>query len=179
MSEVKRYHPAMVVLHWFLALAILGMFALGSFVLDDMENTDPKVVGLMQLHIIGGIAILVLTMVRLGIRVKRPRPAPIVTGKPLNDKLATGVHHLLYTLTVLVIAAGLVLAFTADLFPILFSHSGTLPKDFEKFTSHDVHGFLANFLIVVVGLHVAAALQHQFILKDNILARMSLARGKG
>jgi cytochrome b561 len=178
MTEVKRYHPALVFLHWFLALAIVGMFVLGSFVLDDMKSTDPQKAGLLMLHVIGGISILVLTIVRLVIRVTKPRPAAIVTGKPLADKLATGVHHLLYTLTVLVIMAGLVLAFSADLFPILFGHSGTLPKDFEDYVSHDVHGYLANGLIAVAGLHIAAALQHQFILKDNILARMSLARGK-
>ncbi len=101
-----------------------------------------------------------------------------MTGKPLVDKLATGVHHLLYTLTVLVIVAGLVLAFSADLFGMLFLHTGTLPKDFEDFSSHDIHGYLANGLIAVVGLYLAGALYHQFILKDKILARMSLARGK-
>ncbi|MGC2458763.1 MAG: cytochrome b/b6 domain-containing protein [Gallionellaceae bacterium] len=178
MSEVKRYHPALVVLHWLLAVAILGMFALGFFVLDEMKSTDPQKSGLSILHIIGGIVILVLTIAQLVIRVKMPRPDPIVTGKPLVDKLATGVHHLLYTLTVLVIVAGLVLAFSADLFAILFLHTGTLPKDFEDFSSHEVHGYLANGLIAVVGLHLAGALYHQFILKDNILARMSLARGE-
>ena len=178
MSEVKRYHPALVFLHWILAVAIVAMFAFGFFVLDNMENTDPKIKGLLSLHVISGVVILVLTVVRLFIRVSKPRPAPIVTGKPLADKLATGVHHLLYTLTVLVIAAGLVLAFSADLYSILFFHTGTLPKDFEDFTSHDIHGFLADGLIAVIALHIAGALQHQFILKDNILARMSLMRGK-
>ncbi|MGO8754370.1 MAG: cytochrome b [Gallionellaceae bacterium] len=178
MSEVKRYHPALVFLHWLVAAAILAMFALGFFVLDEMKSTDPQKAGLSILHIIGGIVILVLTIAQLVIRVKMPRPDPIVTGKPLLDKLATGVHHLLYTLTALAVVAGLVLAFSADLFAILFLHTGTLPKDFEDFSSHEVHGYLANGLIAVVGLHAAGALYHQFILKDNIFARMSLARSK-
>jgi cytochrome b561 len=176
MSEVKRYHPALVLLHWILALAILGMYAFGSIVLDDMKNTDPGITGLLQLHVIGGIVILVLIIARLYIRMNKPRPAPVVTGKPLVDKLAAGVHHLLYTLTVLVIVAGLALAYAADLFSILFAHVGTLPKDFEDYTSHEIHDFLANALLAVIALHVAAALQHQFILKDNIMARMSLKK---
>jgi cytochrome b561 len=143
-------------------------------VLDEMKSTDPQKAGLTILHIVTGIAILALTVVRLIVRASAPRPAPVVTGKPLADKLATGVHHLLYTLTVLVVLAGLALAFSANLFSILFFHSGTLPKDYEAIVAHDVHGLLANGLMAVIALHVAAALHHQFILKDNILSRMSL-----
>ncbi len=178
MPEVLRYHPALAFLHWLLAVAILSMFALGFFVLDEMKSTDPEKVGLSILHVIGGITVLVLTFARLFIRVRKPRPAPVSTGKPMADKLATGVHHLLYTLTVLVVVAGLALAYSADLFSILFLHTGTLPKDYEDFTSHDVHGLLANSLMVVIGLHFAAALYHQYILKDDLFARMSLGRGK-
>lgn len=178
MSEVKRYHPALISLHWLLAVAILGMFVLGFFVLDEMKSTDLQKPGWSIVHIIAGLAILVLTIVRLMVRIRTPKPAPIVTGKPLADKLATAVHHLLYTLTVLTVLAGLTLAFSADLFAILFSHSGTLPKDYEDYVAHDIHGLLANGLMAVIALHVAAALHHQFMLKDNIMARMSLLRGK-
>lgn len=176
MPEVKRYHPALVVLHWLLALAIIGMYVFGSFVLDEMENTAPQTAGLLELHLIGGITILLLTFVRLALRVSKPRPAPATSGNPIMDKVATGVHHLLYTLTVLVIVFGLALAWSADLFSILFMHTGTLPKDFEDFTSHDLHGLLADGLMVAVALHVAGALKHQFVLKDNLLTRMSLRR---
>ena len=173
LSEVKRYHPALITLHWLLALAILGMYVFGSFVLDDMHNTEPDKPGLLSLHLIIGIAILVLTVVRLVIRVRAPRPAP-VPGSPAALKVATGLQHLMYTLTVLIVISGLVLAFSANLFSILFGHVGSLPKNFENFTSHDIHGLLVNGLLAVVALHIAAALQHQFILKDNIFSRMSL-----
>jgi cytochrome b561 len=172
-SEVKRYHPALIALHWLLAVAILGMYAFGSFVLDDMRNTEPGKPGLLSLHLIIGVAILLLTVVRLIVRVRKPRPAP-VPGSRGAQKVATGLQHLMYTLTVLIVVSGLVLAFSAHLFAILYGHSGTLPKDFEDFTSHDIHGWLVNGLLVVVALHVAAALQHQFLLKDNIMSRMSL-----
>lgn len=172
--EVKRYHPALIALHWLLAIAILGMYALGSFVLDEMENSEPGKSGLLSLHLIVGITILALTVIRLVVRVRTPRPAPLVTGKPLADKLGVGVQHLMYTLTVLIVLSGLALAFSADLFSILYGHVGSLPKDFEDFTAHDVHGLLANGLMAVLALHVAGALQHQFVLKDGIFSRISL-----
>ena len=170
--EVKRYHPALIILHWLLALVIAGVYVLGSFVLDDMENSDPGKANLLSLHLVAGIAILVLTALRLIVRVRMPKPAPM-PGSRAVQKVATGLQHLMYTLTVLVVVAGLVLAFQADLFSVLFGHSGSLPKDFEGYTSHDIHGLLANTLLGVAALHVAAALQHQFLIKDNIMARIS------
>ncbi|MBI3902350.1 MAG: cytochrome b [Nitrosomonadales bacterium] len=178
MPEVKRYHPVLISLHWLLAIVILGLFFLGLFVLDEMKSTDPQKAGLLVLHIIGGIAVLVLTVVRLIVRMRTPRPAPIVTGKPLADKLAVGIHHLLYTLTILAALVGLVLTYSADLFSILFAHTGKLPEDFEDYLSHEAHGLLANGLIAIIALHIAGALQHQFILKDNIMSRISLFGAK-
>lgn len=176
-AEVKRYHPALIILHWLLAIAILGAIFYGGFILGDVENSDAHKIGMLKLHAFLGLLILVFTVVRLVVRVSTPKPAPLVTGKPLADKLAVGIHHLLYTLTVLVVLAGLALASSTNMFRVLFEHAGTLPKDFDDFAAHGVHSVLAYALLGVIGLHIAGALQHQFILKDGILSRMSL-RGK-
>lgn len=176
-AEATRYHPALVILHWLLALAIVLAFAFGSFVLDDMENTDAHKPGLLKLHLVLGLLILALTFVRLAVRARSAKPAPLKSGKPAMDKLAVGIHHLLYTLTVLTALGGLALAYSADLFGVLYQHTGSLPKDFEDYTAHEIHGLLAIALLGAAGLHIAGALQHQFILKDGILSRISL-RGK-
>ena len=176
-AEVTRYHPALIALHWLLALAIVLAFVFGSIVLDPMANDNIHKPGLLRMHVTLGILILAFTFVRLAVRARSAKPAPLVTGKPLMDKLAVGIHHLLYTLTVLAALGGLALAYSADLFGVLYHHAGSLPKDFDDFTAHEIHGLLAFALLGVAGLHVAGALQHQFILKDGILARMSL-RGK-
>ncbi len=173
-AEVTRYHPALIILHWLLALAIVLAFAFGSFVLDDMDNANIQKPGLLKLHITLGALILVFTFVRLAVRARSTKPAPLVTGKPAMDRLAVGIHHLLYTLTVLTALGGLALAYSADLFNVLYQHTGSLPKDFEGYTSHEIHGLLAFALLGVAGLHLAGALQHQLILKDGILSRMSL-----
>jgi cytochrome b561 len=172
-TEVKRYHPALVSLHWLLAFAILVAIYFGAVVLGGMENSDPHKTGLLKVHAIIGILILAFTIVRLFVRVTAPRPAPLVSGKPLADKLAVGIHHLLYTLTVLVVVAGMALAFSTHLLQVLFAHTGSLPKDFDDYAAHGVHSALAYALLAVIALHVAGALQHQFLLKDRIMSRMS------
>lgn len=92
------------------------------------------------------------------------------------DKLAKGIHLLLYLLTILTVLAGLTLAFSADLPNFLLNHAGDLPKDYEDFLAHEVHDIFANLLLYTIGLHIVAALYHQFILKDGLLWRMSLRK---
>jgi cytochrome b561 len=172
-AEIKRYHPALVTLHWLLAVAILLAIGFGSLALDGMANDNIHKPGLLRIHIVVGIFILLFTIVRLTVRARTARPTPVVTDKPLLDKLAVGIHHLLYTLTILGALAGLALAYSADLFAVLFQHVGHLPKDFEDYVAHDVHGIIVYTLLGVIAVHMAGALQHQFILKDRLLARMS------
>ena len=176
-AEVKRYHPALIILHWLLAVAILLAIGFGGFVLDSMANVNIHKPGLLRMHVTLGILILVFTVVRLAVRARTAKPAPLQSGKPLMDKLAVGIHHLLYTLTVLVALAGIALAFSAGLFGFLYQHIGSLPKDFDGFAAHGIHGLMAYALLGVVALHAAGAMQHQFILKDGIFSRMSM-RGK-
>lgn len=174
MSEVTRYHPALIALHWIMALAILISLGMGMFVLDGMEAEDPAKIGLLQAHLIMGASLLVLAVVRLVVRIKFPKPAKVVTGNPTRDKVGTGVHHLLYSLMILVPLSGLALAISADLGNILFAHVGKLPKDFEDFTAHEIHGLLTNVMLIVIGLHVAASMYHQFVLKNGLFSRMSM-----
>jgi len=172
--DVKRYHPALITLHWLLAVAILLAIGFGGLVLDGMVNDNIHKPGVLRMHVTLGILILIFTVVRLIVRARTAKPAPLATGKPLMDKLAVGIHHLLYVLTVLVTLAGLSLAFSADLFGVLYQHVGNMPKDFDDYPAHGIHGLMAYTLLGVIVLHVAGALQHQFILKDRIFSRMSL-----
>lgn len=177
MSEVKRYHPALIALHWLLAVAILAALALGMFVLDEMESTNPAKMGLLKVHVIGGITILLLTIVRAIVRIRTPNPPPFVSDNRKMDKLASGIHHLLYVLVILVAAAGMAFAFSSDLPGILFGHSGKpLPKDFEDYAAHEVHGLVSNVLLLAIVVHVAGALKHKFIMKDDLFSRMSFRK---
>ncbi|OGS97599.1 MAG: hypothetical protein A3K04_03580 [Gallionellales bacterium RBG_16_56_9] len=177
MSEVKRYHPALITLHWLLAVAIFAALGLGIFVLDGMQATNPSKLGLLQVHVIGGIAILLLTVVRLIVRIRTPAPAPFVSDNRKMDKLASGIHHLLYLLVIVAAASGMALAFSSDLIGILFGHSATpLPRDFEDYAAHEAHGLVTSVLLFAIIVHVAGALKHRFILKDELFSRMSFRK---
>lgn len=176
MTQMKKYNTVMVLLHWLLAIFILGALFMGLAVLDDMPADHPQKVLLLKLHIVAGIGILLFTLVRLAVRLVTAQPEPLPGGSPALDRLAKGVHHLLYLLTLLTAGSGIALALAANLPAVLLNHVGTLPADFEDFIAHELHGLFADLLLLTIALHTAAALYHQFILKDGILSRMSLRK---
>ncbi len=175
-TEVKRYSTSTIILHWGLAVGIFAALGFGMFVLDDMPNTAPGKHAFLKMHLEIGSLILLFTLVRLVMRMRTPRPAPFSSGNPAADKLGVGVQHLLVVLTIFTTLAGMAMAASADLFTILYRHIGSLPEDFDNIAAHKVHGLLAYALLAAIALHVLGALKNQFILKNNILARMSLRK---
>lgn len=175
-TEVKRYSTSMIILHWALALAIFVALGFGMFVLEDMPNDSVSKPAFLKMHLEIGSLILLFTFVRMIVRARTPRPAPVVSGNPMADKLGIGVQHLMYALTIFTALAGMAVAVSADLFSILYKHIGSLPEDFEQIAAHEVHGWLAYALLGAIALHILGALKNQFVLKNDIFARMSLRK---
>jgi cytochrome b561 len=171
MSTPKRYHPALVALHWLIAALIVIMLLMGYTQLGSTPNDDAKIQTL-SLHMPIGITLFGLTIVRLFVRIFTKKPEPATAGHPLLDKIAVAVHYLLYIVVLGMGISGMGTAALAGLFEIVFGRSGSLPADFAAFPPAIGHGFFSYVLSGLVALHIGAALYHQFIRKDNLLARM-------
>ncbi len=172
-KEVQRYHPALIALHWLLGVAVLLAIGFGALVLDGMTNVNVHKPGLLRMHLTLGGLILLFTLLRLVVRARTVRPAPLASGNVVADKVAIGAQHLMYALTIFVALAGMALAYSANLFAILYQNSGTLPESFDGFAAHAAHGLLAYTLLAVIVLHLAGAFKQHFVLKNGILSRMS------
>lgn len=177
MNNVSRYHPLLVLLHWLVALLLLGALAFGFGVLDDMPNSTPGKVDLLRWHMAGGVTILALMTLRLIVRLCTAQPPKAPLGIAWADRAAPLVHWAFYALVAAMVAAGFGIAFAAGLPDIVFGHSGApLPPDFEGYTAHTIHGTLAWVLVGLIAAHFAAALYHQFMKKDGLLRRMWFGR---
>lgn len=176
MPQLTRYNTAMVVLHWLLAVFILGALFMGLVVLDGMDNNHPRKILLLKLHIVAGVAILFFTLLRLVLRVYTRQPEPAPNLGAVQEKISKGVHHLLYLLTILTALSGMALAYAADLPGILLDQAGALPQNYDRFPAHEAHQVFANLLLLTIALHAAAALYHHFVLQDGLLSRMSIRR---
>ncbi|WP_211441195.1 cytochrome b [Collimonas humicola] len=170
----SRYQPVLVALHWLLALMIIGLLCIGFFVLADMPNTNPKKLDILVWHMSGGICVLALMILRFLIRMRSARPATATTGSPLLDRLSSIAHHGLYLIVLLIVASGWL---TGWFIRSVFQHPGELlPGNFAIFPTFQVHAFLATLLAILIATHVAAALFHQFVLKDGLFHRMWFGR---
>ncbi|MBO9580676.1 MAG: YceI family protein [Sphingobium sp.] len=175
-SGQRRYSLGAIVLHWVLALALAFQLSLGMG-LDDLGRSG---FAQFQLHKSIGIAILVLSLLRLIWRLAHKRPDALEGG--FNGFLAKAVHAGLYLFMIGAPLTGwlLVSTETVKVPTLLF---GTVPwphlpapHSVNGFAhlSHAVLGWLGMALIL---LHVAGAVRHQWLLRDNLMARMAPARG--
>jgi cytochrome b561 len=169
-----KYHPALVALHWLLAVLILFAWGVGALSLEEMPNSSPDKIATLRVHMVAGAAILLLTLVRLVVRFSTRRPPPVITGRPLLDRAAVHAHYGLYALVILMAASGFAIAVSAGLPDIVFGGSGKpLPESFAAYPARTVHGIVGSLLAFLVLVHVIAALWHQFVRRDGLLRRMS------
>lgn len=175
MTEVSRYHPLLVALHWFLAALVIAALALGVLVMIRIPNTDPMKIEALRPHMIGGTVILVLMLVRLVVRVRSRHPAPPSTGNRMLDWLAWGSHRLLYVAVLGQAGSGLALALQSGLPGIVFG-GGSLPPDFWIYPLRTVHYLFSRLLMALIALHVAGALYHTLVLRDGLMRRMLFGR---
>lgn len=170
-SKPARYHPLHVLLHWLMALFVLMMLGIGKFVMPGVPSDDPQKVFMLQVHAFSGGFIAVMLVVRLILRFTMARPAPATAGNAFLDFVAKAVHFLLYFFMIGMAVSGLGLFQMANL-PAVFSGDAPYPADFFQYLPRMGHGLTSTVLLLLVVLHFGAAMYHQFIRKDSLLARM-------
>jgi len=176
---MKRYHPVLVGLHWLVALMIIVALVVGGPSLADIKNDDPDKMFALTGHMIWGLAVGTFMIIRLAMRLLSKKPAPADAGNAMLNSGAKMAHLGLYVLVFAMVASGIGIALSADLFSIVFSGSGApLPADFNLFSARMVHGAIGTLLLILIGLHVAGWAYHQFILRDGLIGRMWFGKRK-
>lgn len=173
----SQYHPALVSLHWLLAFMIVFFLATGMFSMKEIPNSSPDKNFALRVHMIAGGLILLLMLVRFVVRFRTPRPEPATTGNAFLDKIAVVTHYGLYLLVILMAGSGVATSVQAGLPAIVFGGSGApLPESFALYPPRAAHGVIAKLLLALAALHILAALYHQFVRRDGLLARMWFRR---
>ena len=194
-QAATRYTKTAKILHWLIAIAIFGMFALGWY-MSELPKEGPKQMAYdlfdwgiytwnlseevsprtfyFNLHKSIGITILALILVRIFWRFTHKAPAMLASYKAWETKLASGVHRLLYVLMVALPLSGLMMAVASKYgvkwFGLEFISGLDNTQLREAFKEvHEIVGVVILFIIIV---HILGALKHKFIDKDGTLDRM-------
>ncbi|MCY1404824.1 Cytochrome b561 [compost metagenome] len=171
----SRYGLISITLHWGIALAVFGLFALGLWMVG-LDYYDPWRKDAPDLHKSIGLMLLAFMLLRLVWRfLSPPPPAPASHGAltKLGAKLG---HGLLYIGLFAVMISGYLIS-TADgvgipvfgFFEVPAVISG-LPDQAD--VAGAVHFYLAWGLVIFAGIHAVAALKHHFVDRDATLTRM-------
>jgi cytochrome b561 len=174
-NSPKAYGLVAVLLHWAVVLLLLGAALTGMFG-DELPRGEVRVAGQFA-HVSFGLAILGLAMARLFWRLADPPPTPIRSQLgPWTDRAAQAAHYAMYLLLIAIPVAGIAVQFAhGEPLPVFGLFEIASPWTADRAFAHDVkelHEALANSLMVLVGLHAAAALVHHYVLHDRTLVRM-------
>ena len=173
-NDDSRYGVVAQLFHWAIVALIIVQFILANRA-HDLPLGSAKIAVLAQ-HKSFGITILGLVLLRLIWRWLN-----VVPGEPKDvptwQRIAARISHVaLYALLLITPVVGWLMS-SARNFPVSWFGLVTLPdfiapsKPAYEFL-HETHEFLAATLFWLALLHVAAALKHHFIDKDNVLRRM-------
>jgi len=172
-NTTERYGSIAQALHWTIVGLLIVQFTLGT-IAEDLPNGLDKLVVLAR-HKSFGITILALALLRLAWRLfDRPPPLPPMPG--WQAATARMSHISLYALLFAMPLTGWTMS-SASNYPVSWFSLVQLPDLVApdpalKETLHEVHETLSKILLALAGLHVAAALKHQFFNRDGLMFRM-------
>lgn len=154
-----RYTTAQILIHWLTLILIVGAFftheAMEEIVRQLSRGAATIEPGTPTPHTVMGAIVLVLTLVRIVLRITKGAPPEPAGQSRLITVAAHAGHGVLYLLLIALPASGIAAWFGG------IEAAGR------------AHGVLFTAMLVVVLGHAAMALFHQFVLKDGLISRMS------
>jgi cytochrome b561 len=176
----ERWGPLPIALHWLVALIIAALIVIGWRMVHG-ELSAAETFDAYQLHKSLGFLALALTVARLAARVRFPSP-PKPQAPRWERRLASFTQGALIVLTIGASLAGWLVVSVSPLpIPTRFFNLFVIPNiarpDAALFAAAVLAHKVAAWTITgLAALHVAGALKHHLIDRDDVLRRMLPAR---
>lgn len=185
-NSATHYGSVAMFLHWLIALFIIVNLGLGLY-FADLSRDDPSKYFLAQIHKSIGLTVLMLSVTRVLWRLVNPVPPLPADMNPALKLAARTSQFLLYVLIVAIPLSGWLMVSPSPVptsYFFLFDWPN-LPffDGLDKAAKHaaheqweNVHGLLAWSAIVLIPIHLAGALYHHFVRRDDVLRQMTPGR---
>lgn len=171
----QSYGIVSILLHWLMAIAIIGTFILGLWMVE-LDYYSEWYKSAPDFHRSIGIFIFIVLIFRFIWRLINVVPKAEPNLKKWEVKSSHFVHFLIYLLVVVIVITGYLIS-TADGRSVDVFGLFEVPATITSITDQadragDLHYYLGVFLMVLASIHALAALKHHFIDKDKTLSRM-------
>ncbi len=173
-TDRKRFTAPQRLLHWLMAICILSMLFIGVGMVSTVTS---KYVTLVQIHKPLGIAILILALIRLGLRLVYGAPA-LPADLPEPIKLAANLsQYIFYALMISMPLIGWGMLSAAS-YPVVLFGSVHLPSILPLSPSlHTLlwraHHYLAFAFFAFILMHIGAILFHKLVRNDGVFEAMA------
>ena len=157
----SKYTHLQIILHWLIAILIVAQYVGAETIEHFMHDagitasSSAEIPLMARAHVLGGIAIGVLMLIRIILRFTSGAPALPKEETPIMKMIAHATHVTLYAALILLPVSGMV---------------GWFGQVENALAAHNV---LKVVLLAFVALHIVGALYHQFVLKNNLIKRMT------
>jgi cytochrome b561 len=170
-EPTARYDRTSIVLHWTTAALILLLWGIAQ-VIDLFPRGTPRVMA-RSVHILLGVVLAIVIVTRIVWRFRSGRRLPLATPGVMGYA-AVIVHYGLYVLVAAVVVFGFLNVWVrGDAIFGAFSVPKLAPDNTGlRNTVGELHEVTANAVLILAGLHAAAAMFHHFVLRDEVLRRM-------
>ena len=170
----STYTPVARGLHWLMAALIAGLLILGIYMSD--LPLSPDKLQLYAWHKWAGVSVFLLVWLRLAWRLGHPPPPLPATLSRRMQWAAHAGHALLYGLMIAIPLSGWLMS-SAKGVPTVWFGLLTIPDLLARNRElgdllQQLHKALNLLLMLTLAGHIAAALWHHFVLKDDTLRRM-------
>jgi cytochrome b561 len=170
---MEKYSKCMVRIHWIHGALISFVLLSGGLILSNMPDNADKI-GSLKGHIIMGLLITIITLVRIVKVRKHPEMKPLSVGEG-REKIIKWNHRLIYIMLLIVGISGMVAAKTSGVGDIVFlGKQAELYADATSFSklAGGVHAVATKLLMALIVMHVAGIVSYALKTKENILKRM-------
>ena len=172
--QIERYNTVAIIIHWLMAIMILGMIGLG-FYMVGLEKGSPERSYFFALHKSIGLTLGLLAIFRLVWKIRSVTPAFPKSLKHIEVKLATIVHHSLYLMLFLQPLSGYISSsfsgYKTKLWGVPLPHWGWKDKELNNFFT-EIHDICALILIALLIAHIAGVINHLYKKEGDIVKRM-------
>mgnify|MGYP001313559347 CR=1 FL=1 len=170
-----RYTSTAIALHWIIAIAVFGQFALGWWMIDIPKSPPGVRASWFNVHKSIGLTIGMFVIVRLVWRLTHPAP-DLPGGIPAWQRIAAKTSHLALYLCMLIMPISGYLGSSFTKYPIKYfgtslPHWGWDAPALKELMS-TIHFMTVCVFMTLIAIHMAAALKHLFINRDEVFARM-------